>query len=328
MQKARKQGESAAYKLESRDGLARYKRIAAMRIMSDTFVFSKHPDGSAKKIKIPGAPGNRYVGLILLFNTDSGELVAMLPDAEIQRRRVAGTGALASKYVGRPDARILTIIGSSWQAEMAAIGHCLIRDFSQIRVFSPNRDHREDFCKRMADQVPCPIVPANSAAEAMKGNDLVVGVTNGPGASIPGDCLEPGMHVNLVRYFELDETGWKRCDVIIEGDRPENGDPSFWTKQVFGYRWVMGGRAEAAGTDFTISGSELYETRARHVPLPDAVTGQQPGRQSDKEISCFYISVPSGAQLAYIGAFILEEAKRKGMGRDLPSEWFSEIEKD
>ena len=327
MQKAHERG-AAAYKLESRDGISRHKKMAAMRIMSDTFIFPKLPDGSTKKIKTPGAPGNRYVGLVLLFDTNTGELAAILPDAEIQRRRVAGTGALASKYVGRKDAQTLTIIGSSWQAEMAAIGHCLVFPLSQIRVFSPNQEHRQSFCDRMADQVPCQVVPTDSPAEAMKGSHLVVSVTNGPDASVTGELLERGMHVNLVRYFELDEPGWKRCDLIIEGDRPEGGDPSFWAKQVFDYRWIMGGRDKAPGTDFAVSGSELYQTRARHVPLPDVVTGQQAGRQRDDEISCFYISVPSGAQLAYMGSLILQEAKRRGLGRDLPSEWFSEQEKD
>jgi len=301
MQKAHERG-AAAYKLESRDGIARHKKMAAMRIMSDTFIFPKLPDGSTKKIKTPGAPGNRYVGLVLLFDTDTGELAAILPDAEIQRRRVAGTGALASKYVARKDAQTLTIIGSSWQAEMAAIGHCLVYPLSQIRVFSPNQEHRQAFCDRMADQVPCQVVPADSVAEAMKGSDLVVAVTNGPGATVTGELLERGMHVNLVRYFELDEPGWKRCDVIIEGDRPERGDPSFWTKQVFDHRWVMGGRDKAPGTDFSVSGSELYQTRARHVPLPDVVTGQQAGRQRAEIKGVLIVEMVKGGKELIIGS--------------------------
>jgi len=317
-----------AYKLESREGIARTKKMAACRLMSDNFGYRKLSDGSVRKFKIPAAPGERYVGLILLFDTDTSRLVAMFPDAEIQRRRVAATGALSTQYIARQDAHRMALVGSSWQAEMALLAHSLARNISEVRVFSPNREHRESFCARMRPRVSCSIQPVETLAEAMKGSDLVVGATSGPGATVLGEFLEPGMHVTLVRYFELDRRGWERCSVIIDGERPQNDDPMFWGKQVYDFRWVMGGRDKAQGTDFDVTGGDFHTTRARHAPLPDIVAGHQPGRQSDDEITCFYISVPSGAQLAFLGAHLVEEARRHGYGRELPDEWFSETEPD
>lgn len=328
MPKSQLSGLPGAYKLESREGIARAKRMAACRMMSDNFAFRTLSDGGVRKFKIPAAPGERYVGLILLFDTDTSRLIAMFPDAEIQRRRVAATGALSAKYAARKDTHHMALIGSSWQAEMAVLAHCLVRDISEISVFSPNRGHREAFCDKMRPQVSCSMKPVDTLAEAMRGSDLVVSVTSGPGTSISGEFLKPGMHITLVRYFELDRLGWERCDIIIEGEQSPNDDPMFWSKQVYDLRWVMGGRDKARGTDFDVTGGDFYATGARRIPLPDIVVGHQQGRQSDEEISCFYISVPSGAQLAYLGALVVEEARRHGYGRELSDEWFSEAEPD
>ncbi len=332
MPKKQASGLPGAYKLETRDGIARPKKMAALRIMSDNLLFEES-HGSLRRRKIPTAPGQRYVGLILLFDTDTSELAAIIPDAEIQRRRVAATGALVSKYVARADAHSLAIIGSGWQAEPAVLAHCLVRDISQIRVFSPNPDHREAFCAKMRDKIGCPIEPVAAAADALKGSDLVVAVTDAVGSVIDGTLLEAGTHITLVRPFELDEVGYGRCDLIIEGGRPQNGDPSYWSKQISANRFYMDDRDKEEGGNYAFGewvtkGGYFPESKARRIPLPDVVLRQRPGRESDDEISCFFISMPSGPHLAYMGGLVVEEARRRGFGRELPSEWFSEKEKD
>lgn len=327
MPKTQLSGIPGAYQLQSREGVARPVGIAACRLISDNLVFEKAPEGGVRRRKIPAAAGKRYVGLILLFDTDTSELLAMFPDAEIQRRRVAGTGALVSKYVSRADARNLGILGSGWQAEVAVIANSLVRDISRVRVFSPTREHREAFCARMRDRVRFSIEPVATAAEAIEKSDVVVAITDAIGSVIDGKLVRPGTHITLSRYFELDGAGWKRCDLVIDGTRPEGGDPSYWSKQIWDQRFIIGGRDKVRDTSLAFRSTDFSETQARHVPLPDLVLGQA-GRQSDNEISCFYISNPSGVQLAYLGGFIVKEARQLGLGRELPGEWFSEAEKD
>jgi len=332
MPKKQASGFPGAYKLETRDGISRPKKMAALRIMSDNLLFEKS-HGSLRRRKIPAAPGQRYVGLILLFDTDTSELAAIIPDAEIQRRRVAATGALVSKYVARADAHSLAMIGSGWQAESAVLAHCLVRDISRIRVFSPNRDHREAFCAKMRDRIACPIEPVTAAVDALRGSDQVVAVTDAVGSVIDGNLLESGTHITLVRPFELDEAGYRRCNLIIESGRPQNGDPSYWSKQIHTNRFYMDDQDKEEGGnlafgEWVTKGGYFPQSQARRVPLPDIVLGQRSGRERDDEISCFFISTPSGPHLAYLGALVVEEARRSGFGRELPSEWFSEKEKD
>ena len=322
------EGLRGVYKLENRDGIARPAKMAALRLMSDNFVFEQLPDGKLKREKLASAQGKRYVGLVLLFDTESAELVALLPDAEIQRRRVAGTGALVSKYVARADAHTLAVLGSGWQAEMAVVAHCLVRDIKKIRVFSPTREHREAFCTKMSKQVASSMEPVDNPEDAVRGSDLVVTVTSAMEPVLKGTSLEPGMHITLSQYYELDEAGWKRSDLIVEGARPQDGNPSHWSTQVHNNRHIMGGRDKVEGTWLAFMGNRFAQTNARHVALPDLVLGQGRGRERAEEISCFYISNPSGVQIAIMGARILERAKNAGLGHELPPEWFSEAEKD
>jgi len=321
-------GLRGAYKLENRDGVARPVKMAALRLMSDNHVFERVPGGLLKRHKIPTAKGKRYVGLVLLFDTETAELVAMMPDGEIQRRRVAATGALVSKYVARADARILGILGSGRQAETAVLANCLVRDIKEVRVFSPNREHRENFCARMREQVHCSVKPVQTGEEAVRESDIVCAVTEEIRSVLEGSWLEPGIHINLSKFYELDDAGWECCDLIVEGDRPKGDDPSYWSKQIHNNRHIMGGRNKVEGTWLARRPGNLAGPEARHVALPDLVLGEQPARQSNEEISCFYISNPSGAQIAYMGSLILERAKSQGLGREIPDEWFSQEEKD
>ncbi len=322
------EGLRGLYKLENRDGIARPVKMAALRLMSDNFVFEQLPDGKLRREKLASAQGKRYVGLVLLFDTETAELVALLPDAEIQRRRVAGTGALVSKYVARTNAHTLGVLGSGWIAEMVVLSNCLVHDIKKTVVFSPNRERREAFCTKMSQQVPSSVEPVETPEEAVRSSDLVVTVTSAMEPVLKGSWLKPGTHVTLSQPYELDEEGWKLCDLIVEGARPEDGNPSHWRRQIHNNRHVMGGRDNVKGTWLAFTGDRFPQTKARHVALPDLVLGEGSGRQREDEISCFYISNPSGVQVAFLGAQILERAKSAGLGRELPPEWFSEAEKD
>lgn len=60
--------------------------------------------------------GNKYVGLVFLFSTTTGELLAIFPDGFVQAIRVGVTNALSAKYMARPESSVLVVYGSGWQA--------------------------------------------------------------------------------------------------------------------------------------------------------------------------------------------------------------------
>ena len=58
--------------------------------------------------------------------------------------------------------------------------------------------------------------------------------------------------------------------------------------------------------------------------LKDLVTGKAQGRANPQEATCFLNNIGIGLQFAAVGAAVYSEAKAKGIGRELPTDWFLE----
>ena len=96
--------EDALYSLKSMDGVIPKFGVGAVRINSDIVTWPKRGN-NVRREKVPAAPGNRYVGLVLLFSTETGEPLAIFPDGVMQRMRVGAANGLGVKYLARKDAK-------------------------------------------------------------------------------------------------------------------------------------------------------------------------------------------------------------------------------
>jgi alanine dehydrogenase len=139
----------ALYSFKSMDGVAPFLEVAATRLCSEILTWPEDAQGRAKKIRIGAAPNGRFVGLVLLFSTTTGEPLAIFPDGVIQRTRVGATTALAAKYLARPDARIVAMLGCGWQAEAQVMAIAAVRKIEKVRCFSPSAERREAFAREM-----------------------------------------------------------------------------------------------------------------------------------------------------------------------------------
>src|SRR5437016_7709906 len=91
----------ALYSLKSMDGVAPKLGVGAVRINSDIITWPKRGN-NLRREKVPAAPNNRYVGLVLLFSVENGEPLAILPDGVMQRMRVGAANGLGIKYPAAP----------------------------------------------------------------------------------------------------------------------------------------------------------------------------------------------------------------------------------
>ena len=71
--------EDALYSLLTMSGVIPRFGIGAVRINSDIVTWPVSPSGP-RRVKVPAAPNGRYVGLVLLFSTETGEPLAIYPD--------------------------------------------------------------------------------------------------------------------------------------------------------------------------------------------------------------------------------------------------------
>ncbi|HSF22259.1 MAG TPA: hypothetical protein VLA81_09465, partial [Burkholderiales bacterium] len=135
--------ESGYYAFKHMGGGWPAQSIQALRINSDVIT---HPlvAGKPRRVKQPLADGH-WVGLVLLFNTDTGKLLAMFPDGVMQRMRVGAASGLALKHLAREDASTLALIGTGWQAGSQLMAARAVRNFREVRVYSPQRESRKAF---------------------------------------------------------------------------------------------------------------------------------------------------------------------------------------
>jgi ornithine cyclodeaminase/alanine dehydrogenase-like protein (mu-crystallin family) len=154
------------------------------------------PDGLGLKA-VTFYPSNAERGIpthmatIFLIDPETGTPLAIMDGRLITEMRTAAVSAAATKLLATPDSKILAILGSGVQARSHAEALRLVRNFEEIRVWSPTREHAKQFAAEIG-------ATAVSAEEAVRGADVVVTVTNSKKPVLKGSWLKSGCHVNAI----------------------------------------------------------------------------------------------------------------------------------
>ena len=305
--------DDGLYALKSMDGVIPKLGVGAIRLNSDILTFPQSGN-EMRRVKVPAAPGNRYVGLVLLFSTHTGEPLAIMPDGVIQRARVGATNGIAAKYLAREDASVLAILGSGWQAGAQVTAHDAVRELTDIRVYSPNRKNRETFAEEMSDVIDKEVRACDSGEEACRGAQIVACATNAVMSVFSHDWLEPGMHICTVRpgATEVDKRAWDSIDVFALLDHDDNAE-LIYTHGV----QVGEDKVGKYGVDHD-------DWHAALPSLPQIIVGQRDGRSNDEQVTCFFNNLGLGYQFAAAGYLVHKNAMEAGIGNKLPTDWFTE----
>ena len=288
------------------------EKVQALRINSDVVT---HPlvAGKPRRVKQPLANG-RWVGLVLLFSTETGALLAMFPDGVMQRLRVGATSGLGLRHLAREDARRLALIGSGWQAGTQLSAALAVRKFREVRVWSPRHESREAFVAEWRGKLGAAISAVDSAEACVEGADVIAAATSSMVRVIEPRWLKPGVHVSCIKSQEVDAEVLQRCDRVVLSNR----------RQAKHYDNVMKDtpnvKAESA-RGWWNDGSVRVD---RFADLADVLSERASGRQSDREITCFVNNVGTGLQFAAAGAYVLARARAERVGTELPDDWFTE----
>src|SRR6188472_2606197 len=125
------------------------------------------PDGLGLKA-VTFYPSNAERGIpthmatIFLVDPKTGVPLAIMDGRLITEMRTAAVSAVATKLLAPKDAKILAILGSGVQARSHTEALRLARQFEEIRVWSPTRQHAEQFAKEIRGK-------AMSAEDAVRG---------------------------------------------------------------------------------------------------------------------------------------------------------------
>jgi ornithine cyclodeaminase/alanine dehydrogenase-like protein (mu-crystallin family) len=260
--------------------------------------------------------GARFV--VLLFDaTSSGLLAAIEGDRLGQMRTGAATG-VATRLLALPDAAVLGIIGTGWQARSQVQAIARVRRLDEVRAFGRDRGRVIDFCGEIARTTGVAVRPAASAEAAVRGATIVVTATNAATPVLEGAWLSPGAHVNAVGSNrpdrrELDAAAVSRADLIVcdsvEQARQEAGDLILAGAALGGC--ASGGAAPGGGAPG--GGAPLD----RAVELSAVLTGTQPGRTGARQITLFK-SLGLGIEDLAAASFVYDRAVAAGAGRPFP----------
>ena len=246
----------------------------------------------------PGKRGATYVHLISMA---SGKLEAIVEAVWLGMTRTGAASGVASKVLANPGATVLAQIGAGFQGmgQLEAVVTAL--NIREARVYARTRDKLEAWCKQMGDKLGIPVLPANSAPEAIAGAQVINIMTKSTVPVINGDWLQPGQHVNAagsnaLSRAEIDAKTVQRAKLIAVDSRGTARNEC--------------GDLIAAVETGKLSWDTLPE-------IGEVLSGRAPGRQHKDDIT-LYESHGMGIQDIYTAAKLVELARSRKVGTELP----------
>jgi ornithine cyclodeaminase len=247
-------------------------------------------------------PNNARFGLpivqanVLVLDAESGQARALVDGTYLTALRTGAGSGLATDLLARPDATVLGVIGAGTQARTQIEAICAVRPIREIRIYS--RHGAQACAAELAARYPSLIVrAAASAAEALRGADVLVAATTSSTPVIRAEHVSPGAHINGIGSYtpamqEVAADVVAQARIVVdsrEGCMAEAGD-------------ILIPMREGLLTEASIY-AEIGEIAAR----------LKPGRASDQEIT-FFKSVGNAVQDAAVAARVVTVAEAHNLG--------------
>lgn len=232
-----------------------------------------------------------------LFDAESGDPLALLDGASMNPFKTGAAGAVGADVLARRDVSTLAIIGSGAQARGQLRAIATVRSFDRVNVFSPTKEHREEFAAEMNEAVEPSVAAVASSDAAVEEADVVVTATTADKPVFDGDLLEDGAHVTAMGQYdpgkrEIDTTTVARAKYIPD----------------------LRARVEQDAGAF-IQAREEGAIRRNHVhaELGEVVAGVAPGRERDEEVTVFD---SGGTAIETVAAahMLYKKARERGLG--------------
>ncbi len=154
-------------------------------------------------------PGNGARGLptimatYVLSSAETGETLAMFDGNTLTARRTASASALASRYLSRPDAARLVMVGSGVLAPHLIRAHATVRPISDVKVWGRTAEKAEAVAENLNSE-DLRVAATTDLEAAVAEADIISCATPSLEPLVLGAWLRPGQHVDLVGSFKPD----------------------------------------------------------------------------------------------------------------------------
>lgn len=245
--------------------------------------------------------GTRF--LTLLYDSDTGDLLALVQGSRCSLLRTGAVSALAANHMARDDASTVGIIGTGFQGRGQLQGICSVRNISSVKAYDQSPEACQKFCAEMSLSLETNIVPVEKPEECVQDSDIIITMTTSREPVLLGDWLDPGMHINAAGSNhwirrEVDDNVIRRADKVVVDS-------------------IDDARVEAGDLLYAIERGIIRWDQVQE--LASIVAGREPGRTSDDQITLFESQGVAISDVA-AAAFLYRKAKAQGLGTEIPLE--------
>ena len=217
--------------------------------------------------------------LVAVFDSENGAFKGVVIGTSVGEIRTGAIGGIAIKYLARPDAKVLGIIGTGIQAITQLHAAVEVREFEKIIVYSRRQDNRDRFAKRMTAELGRDILVMNSAQEVVMQADVLICATTSPKPIFDSAWLKPGTHITtigprFVQSHELPVNAAIQSDLVTTDSLAQIED--------FGERYFL----------------HRHIPLSQYIPLSDIVAGKHPGRINNQQQTLFCSIGLAGTEVA------------------------------
>lgn len=243
------------------------------------------------------------MAVLVLINPHTGQPLAFMDATHITDMRTGGASAIASKYLARPNPKVLGIIGAGNQArtQMLALitqfGH-----FDDVWIYDlfPEKTKAlvREFRRKYKEQVGKFKGVAN-AKDAVVDSDIVVTATSARAPIVMDEWVKDGTHINCIGADapgkqEMDPKILRRAKLVIDD-------------------WEQ---ASHSGEINVPLAKGLLTREDVNAEIGQVVAGLKPGRDSDEQITVF-CSTGLAIQDCLTAKIVYDHAVQQKVGRSM-----------
>jgi alanine dehydrogenase len=235
---------------------------------------------------------------ILLNDPETGLEFADLDGTHVTDYRTGAAGGVAAKYLARPEAARLGVIGAGAQARTQVAAVLKVRPIREITVFNRHLAHSQAFADEVAARYGVRARATGEVADAVRGQDIVVTTTPSTTPVVPRAWVSPGTHINAIG---ADAAGKQELEAAI-----------LTAARVVVDDWAQA--SHSGEINVPLSKGELTRDQV-YASLGEIVAGRKPGRQTPEEITVFDSTGLIIQDLA-LGLAVYKRAKERGLGEE------------
>jgi alanine dehydrogenase len=260
--------------------------------ISGVKVVNVHPD-NPRKYKL-----RSVMATLLMIEPKTGVPLAVFDATHITLMRTGAAAGIATKYLARKNAAVLSLIGAGMQAWTQLEAIVLVRKISRVLVYDISRRVSEQFIRLFRRRYPrIAFEICGSIEDCVRPADILCTQTPVRRPIIRSPWVRPGTHINAMGADaegkeELEPALLKRARVVIDD-------------------WAQASHSGEINVPFHTGQFSRKDVAAE---VGQVVAGLKPGRTSPRDITIFD-STGLGVQDLVTAAHIYKLARRRKLGK-------------